>query len=95
MEHAIPTFLQSGAMGVMALGFLTLLILFVRSDRRSQAYANKLSVAGFDRSQLIQVVARNAEASAALAAQIAEANKTQDRMLELMNRIHERMTTER
>lgn len=35
-------FLQHGAMGVMALGFLALLAMFWRSDKRAEKYARKL-----------------------------------------------------
>jgi hypothetical protein len=72
--------MQYGAMGVLALGFIVLLVLFVRSDKRSQKYADRLDEAGFDRSQLITVVVDNTRASAALASQIAEQVKSTDRL---------------
>lgn len=80
MEKAIPEFLQYGAMGVMALGFVVLLVLFVRSDKRSQKYADRLDEASFDRSQLITVVVDNTRASTALTSQIAEQIKSTDRL---------------
>lgn len=95
MEKVIPEFLQYGALGVLALGFVVLLILFYRADKRSQKYADRLDEAGFDRSQLIKVVVRNSEASAALAAQISEMNKAQDKTALIMEKLESRLDNER
>ncbi len=75
VEHAIPTFLQYGAMGVLALAFIVLLVLYVRSDKRNQKYAAKLDETSFDRTQLIQVVVENTKAFGALAGVIDKLKK--------------------
>lgn len=72
VETAVPTFMQYGAMGILAMGFLVLLILFVRADKRAGQYAAALKEASFDRSQLIGVVVDNTKANAALASQIGD-----------------------
>lgn len=91
VSHAIPAFMQYGAMGVLASGFLTLLVLYYRSDKRSQKYADRLDEAGFDRSQLIQVVVDNTRASSALTSQIAEQIKSTDRTAVVMEQLNERL----
>jgi len=95
MEKAIPEFLQYGALGVLALAFLAQLLLFVRSDRRAQKYAELLCEARFDRSQLIQVVVDNTKASTALAVQIAEQTKTNQRAATVIERLERRLDIQR
>lgn len=95
MEKAIPAFLQYGAMGILAMGFVALLVLFWRSDKRSQQYAKRLDEAGFDRTQLIKVVVDNTKASAALAGQIAEQTKITEHSATVMGRLDERLKSGR
>jgi len=91
MEQAVGTFLNYGAMGVLALAFVTQLFLFVRSDKRAQRYAELLDEARFDRGQLIQVVVDNTKASAALAAQIAEQTKISEQAACVMQKLDRRL----
>ena len=93
MEHAIPIFLQYGAMGIMALGFVVLLVLFVRSDKRSQKYADRLDEASFDRGQLIKVVIENTKSAAALTGQIAETIKSHEKTCAVIDRLERRLAT--
>lgn len=82
MEHAdkvIPTFLQYGATGILALAFLAVIVLAVRADKRAATYAKGLEEAAFDRHELIQIVGRNTEAYTALAQQIAQMCESQAR----------------
>lgn len=51
VEQLFPTFLQYGAVGILALAFLVLLVIQVRADRRAQLYADRLAEASFDRTR--------------------------------------------
>jgi len=91
MEQSVPAFMQYGAMGILAMAFIILLVLYIRSDKRSQMYADRLDEAAFDRSQLIHVVTENTTANLALAGQIAEMNKTQDRTTCVIEKLDRRL----
>jgi nanoRNase/pAp phosphatase (c-di-AMP/oligoRNAs hydrolase) len=93
--QAIPHFMQYGAMGILALGFIVLLLLYWRSDKRNEKYAARLDEASFDRTELIKVVAENTRASGQLAAQLAEMNKTQDRTAAVITLLGERLESQR
>lgn len=95
MEKAVPEFLQYGAMGVMALGFVTLLILFVRADKRSETYCRAAGEAAFDRTQLIRVIVRNTEASTALTLQIASQVVSTEKATAVSARLDERLVSGR
>jgi hypothetical protein len=95
VTEVIPIFIREGAMGILALAFLVLLWLFWRSDRRCQQYALRLNEAGFDRSELIKIVASNTAANGRLASQLAEMNRTQDRTAEVITLLGERLTSQR
>ena len=91
MEQAVGTFLNYGAMGVLALAFVTQLFLFVRSDKRAQRYAEQLDEARFDRGQLIQVVIDNTKAATALAAQITEQTRISEQAACVMQKLDRRL----
>jgi len=87
----IPEFMQYGAMGILAAAFIVMLLLWVRSDKRSQQYADRLAEASFDRSALISVVQENTKANTALAAQIAGMGQAQERAATIMNALERRL----
>jgi hypothetical protein len=91
MEQAIPASLQYGAMGILALAFLAVLLLFWRTDKRSQAYADRLGEASFDRSTLITIVQENTRINANLAAQIAEMTRTLERSSQINQQLEQRL----
>ncbi len=82
-------------MGVLGLGFVTLLILFVKSDRRSQKYADMLDEAAFDRSKLIDVVQKNTEASIGLTNKLTEMNRTQNKIYGVIDKLDRRLDSDR
>lgn len=88
-------FMQHGAMGILALGFIVLLILFVRSDKRAATYASSLKEAGFDRSQLISVVLDNTKAITAMTGQIEALIKSQDRTAIVIEKLDKRLDSDR
>ncbi len=87
MEHAIPVFMQYGAMGILAIAFVVVLILQVRSDKRAEKYSKHLDIATFDRAQLITVIVANTQSSNALVSQLAAMNKTQDRQAQVIEKL--------
>jgi len=87
MQDAIPVFMQYGAMGILALAFVIILLLFYRADKRAQTYANSLSEASFDRSKLIDVVVENTKASTAMLS-------VMNRALDVMDKLERRLTLE-
>lgn len=95
MEKAIPEFLQYGALGVLALGFIVILILFWRTDKRAQIYADNLKDAASDRSILIRVVEKNTEASTALAKQIENMSRCQDKYNKVIEDLSSRLANGR
>jgi len=94
MENAIPEFMQYGAMGILALGFVVLLVLYVRSDKRSQKYADRLEEASFDRSQLIEVVRDNTRAITTMTDQIGSLIAIQERSAGIMAKLNHRLDSE-
>lgn len=91
METAVKAFLEYGALGVLAMAFLAQLILFVRSDKRAQRYAELLTEAQFDRGQLIQVIVENTRAATALGAIIGEQTKTNERTAAVITKLDARL----
>jgi hypothetical protein len=91
MNGLIPIELQYGAMGVLAAGFLTLLVLFVRTDKRSGQYARHLNDVKADRLILIQVLQANTVASVGLAERIGQMRETQERVGTVIERMDRRL----
>jgi hypothetical protein len=91
VEPSIPNLLQFGALGVLAIAFLTLLGLYVRSDKRNQRYADRLEDISFDRKTLIEIVKANTAASSDLANQIAGMNSSQERMANVISNLGDRI----
>lgn len=91
MSQAIPEFLQYGATGILALGFLVLLVLFVRADKRAEKYAESLKETSFDRSQLIRVVSDNTRAITSMISQIETLNTNHGRTGGIMDRLERRI----
>jgi hypothetical protein len=88
---AIPYFMQYGAMGILALAFIVVLVLFIRSDKRSQKYADCLAEVNFDRSQLIEVLTENTRAITTLAANITQMSTSQERVIEIILRLEKQL----
>lgn len=95
MENAIPMFMEYGAMGILALGFVVLLILFVRADKRASQYAATLKETSFDRSQLISVVRDNTRAITSMVSQIEAMIAAQNRTVGITERLDMRLETGR
>jgi hypothetical protein len=93
--QTIPAFLQYGAMGILALGFVVLLVLFVKADKRASVYAASLKEASFDRSQLIAVVSDNTRAITAMTGQIEALIKSQDKAGTIMDKFDRRLDSDR
>lgn len=98
VETTIPVFLQYGAMGVLALAFIVLLVLFVRSDRRNQKYADALDKiikelrdAHVAEGIVIDVVRRNTEACSAVAAQLATLAAGQQDQIKITRALERRL----
>ena len=94
MDKAIPIFLQNGAMGVLALAFIVLLILLWRSDKRAQKYAQHLGEVTFDRRELIGVIVGNTKASLALAEDLKQVARSQDKACTVLDRLDRRLESE-
>lgn len=102
-EETLDLFLQHGVVGVLALAFLLLLLLYWRADKRAQKYAQSLDkrdlhieglIAELTKShvnegQLIAVIQANTSANAALAQQFAAIAENQKQATEI-NRLLER-----
>jgi len=91
MDKTIPIFLEYGSTGILALGFIVLLILFVRSDKRAAKYAAVLGEATFDRSQLITVLIANTQASMALKDELRQVARSQDKACTVIDRLDRRL----
>jgi hypothetical protein len=102
-SQAVDLFLQHGVIGVMALAFLVLLLLFWRADKRAQRYAGSLDnrdkhiealIAELTKSHvneglLIQVIQANTAANDKLAGQFVAIAENQKQATEI-NRLLER-----
>jgi len=94
-SELIRSFLQHGAVGVLALAFIAVLVLYIRSDRRAATYAASLKETSFDRSQLIQVVKDNTTAITAMTQQIEALLRSQEMFGQIMNRLDKRLDSDK
>lgn len=90
-EQAVPMFMQYGAMGILALGFIILLLLYVKADKRAEKYAASLETADDDRTTLIDVVRQNTAANTQLSGQLANMSGNQQRTAEILDRLYQRL----
>jgi hypothetical protein len=91
LERAIETCLQYGAIGVLALAFLATLWLYIRADKRSQEYADRLGEASMDRTQLIQVVSENTRGYVMLSERLAQFAQSQQATANVLSRLDARL----
>jgi hypothetical protein len=94
-ENTIPVFLQYGAMGILALAFITMLVLLIKADKRASQYAGALRETSFDRSKLIDVVSENSKAYTALAGQIQRFGEASDRHNAVISKLNARLENDR
>jgi len=79
METAIPTFLEGGSFGVLALAFVVQMVLHIRADKRAAQYAAALREVSFDREQLITTLQANTAAMTKLSEQIQQLARSAER----------------
>jgi len=104
MLAQLPDLMQYGAMGVLAMGFLVLLGLYVRSDKRNERYARNISAVieelrdeRGDRDRLIGALEANSAVNTQVAERLAALGGQQRQVLDIVlecptNRQHRELT---